>query len=64
MFVGHNCYTHVFRLSYKPFTIVLFYIAATITLVSLVIAFAVLKNPTNTMITVEFSALFVAEWGI
>jgi len=40
------------------------YIASFITLVALIIAFVVLRNPTAGQINVEFSTLFVAEWGI
>ena len=42
----------------------MFYFAAFIALVSMIIAFAVMVNPTQEEITIEFSALFVSEWGI
>lgn len=40
------------------------YVAGFITLLSLIICFSVILNPTANMIVAEFSALFVAEWGI
>ena len=40
-----------------------FYVAALITLISLIVAFIVIKDPTTEQITILFSSLFVAEWG-
>ena len=40
-----------------------FYVAALITLVSLIIAFFLIKNPTAEELTILFSCCFVAEWG-
>ena len=59
-----NCYRYVYKLKHKPFTILVFYFAAAITLISLVTAFSVIQNPDNQQVIVEFSSLFVAEWGI
>lgn len=52
------------RLNQKPFSILVFYLAASITLLALIIAFAVIKNPSSMGISVEFATLFIAEWGI
>lgn len=40
------------------------YGAAFVTLIALIVAFVVLKNPNKNQIIIEFSSLFVAEWGI
>ena len=40
------------------------YVAAFITLVAELVAFAVILNPSADRIVTEFSAFFVAEWGI
>ena len=58
----YNLFKHVLKLNQKPFSIVIFYTAAFITLVALIICFAIIGNPKT--IVAEFSALFVAEWGI
>lgn len=63
-FLGHNFFKYVMHLQFKPLSILVFYFAAFIALVALIVAFVVIKNPTNREITAEFSALFVTEWGI
>ena len=45
--LSFNCYKYVYKLNHKPFTILVFYFAAAITLISLVTAFSVIQNPDN-----------------
>ena len=63
-FVVYNFFNYVTRLHHKPLQILVFYFAAAVALISMTVAFTVIKNPTNQQISVEFSSLFVSEWGI
>ena len=56
--------SYVLKLGQKPFTILVFYIASFCTLVALTIGFAIIRDPTITQISIDFSCFFVAEWGI
>jgi len=38
--------------------------ASFVTLVALIVAFAVIRNPTLTKLIMSFSAVFEAEWGV
>ena len=65
VFLFHNLFKYVIKLRQKPFTILVFYFGAAVTLLALITAFSVIRNPSNnTEISIEFSSLFVAEWGI
>ena len=63
-FLFYNLVKYIYRLNQKPFTILVIYAAALVTLIALIVSFVVIKNPSKNELIVEFSALFVAEWGI
>ena len=63
-FLFYNLIKHVWVLQVKPLSILMFYIAAFIALVSMIIAFSVILNPTSKRICIEFFAIFVSEWAI
>ena len=45
VFLVYNLFIHVRKLNQKPFTIIIFYMAAFVTLVALIVSFSVINNP-------------------
>ena len=64
VFMTFNFVRYVLNLKQKPYSIMVFYAFSLVTLISLICSYAVIRDPKGPMLIVEFSALFVAEWGI
>ena len=64
VFMAFNLCNYVMKLKKKPYSILLLYVASCVTLLSLIVTFTVIKDPNSTQLIIEFSALFIAEWGV
>ena len=65
LFVFHNIYKYLYKPKGRsPMSLIIFYSASTVTIISLIVSLAVITNSTRQRLIIEWTSITVAEVGI